>query len=774
VIDAPTQGEIGETLVHDAPPEIPLPQNVYSEENFSPTDFSINPVTGTIIASGFVASYKFAIRRSTDGGSTWSSVTLPDSPVLYTQSSVGIFANNQWVLLNLSRVGGSNILRSIDDGVTWSVQLINNRAFSDLVYGNGRFIAIAKDTGGGDIFAYWSLDGITWNEVNLGLTTLGQIAPCRMAHDGANTIVALGYRVIMPNNDVPVIAVSTNNGDSWTDISSSLIASAGYSVPLRPFSIWRANGKWYVYCWKTTNAEIWATTDLATWTKVQTNYKSIYDSYPFNPGSGPKFDVTELYGIPVMYSQVTPSTTRGFGSVGDTSSTYLSADFPFLHTQVVRAERIIKYNGLEYHFSGGQGPATTGFIKKIPILQTSIFKNCVNIKLNTDRTAALAENVNVSNVTSEQATLDSFLSLPGCSIIRSKAVSTARGVVHYGGKLITRRCLVKATTLAMQVNGTAASTGDIELSQNTIIGGVQLNNTGGSDKEFIQDNIIEGDFIAATPVTVRSNIRGAVVNASGLSKISSINPLFVNTTDYELSRVALGQSIDSQLVKRSSVYSYTYNAQTFPDDFGAYRVFIALLQISYKRAFLLPKFSANALNEDVENSAALLKSINGIPDVSNRPEARIELLSWTSKSVDDQVREFISFLERERNTQVELYIDGDETLLDDIIVNGAHSSGSFEINIQPKDVVVGTVFKLFGKLRYVVQRYPRSGQATKLVLDDVLSGGLSDGQHIQIAQTQGAGVFVFVPEQRRQNVRVFSRRRDTYTGMRYTFARKAL
>lgn len=772
-LDYRTQGQIGDTLTYDVPAEIQLPPTVYSENNFVATDFSINPATGTIIASGVVSATTFAIRRSTDGGATWSSVTLP---AIQNANSVGVCVNGVWVVLALRRVGaaGTNILRSIDDGATWAVQTINNRAFSDLIYSNGRFVAIAKKSGGAqDTFGIWSTDGVTWNEVNLALTTPAQIWMCRMTHDGAGNIMAVGYRLILPNNNVPIIAVSTNNGNSWTDISATLIGSVGYAIPLSPLSVWRANGKWYVYCLKNAGAEIWATSDLVSWSLVQTSYTYIEDAGAMNPVSGAKVDVAELYSLPVLFSRISPSTVRGFASIGDTSSTYLSADLAFLSSQVVTGQRIIKYNGLEYHFSGvREFPATTGVIRRIPVAQTSIWADCANVKMHASRLAAMATNVRAVNLTSEPTAGLAVLSLTGCSIIRSRAVSNADGLAHYGGKLVLRRCLVKSSTIAAQINGTALAANDIELSQSVLVGAVNLNNPSGTDKEYIEDNIIEGSFSAAALVTVRSNIRGSVTGTTAISKISSVNPVFVDTIDYFLSRVALGQAADSPLVKRSTAFSYTYNSQTYKDDFGPYRAFVALVTTLYKRSFLLPKFSGEALSEDVQNSAKLLRSINGVPDVSNRPSARMELISWEAKTIDENVREAVSYMERERNTGVELFYDFEPTMLDGVTVNGAHPAETFEINIQPKDIPVGTAIIVDGKTRYVVQRYPRSGDATKIVIDDVLQGGLSNGQVLDIELMQGGGSFVFVPQETRKNRRVFSRRRDAYKGMVFTFARK--
>jgi hypothetical protein len=770
-IDAPTQGEIGETLTYDGVPAIATPPPVYTENDFEASDFSINPETGTIIASGRISTTAFAIRRSTDGGMTWSSITLPP---IQEANSIGVCVNNVWIVLALRRAGGAgtNILRSVTDGVSWTAITINNNAFSDLIYVNSRFLAIARKTEGGNtsIVVHYSTDGNAWTEVNCNVVNASQVYPCRMAVQDT-TVVVVGYRLILPNNNEPVILRSNDGGLSWQDISLSLKNSPGYAVPLSPLTTWRAGGKWYIYCRNALSAEIWSSADLSSWSRVQTSFQYLEDNGIMNPISGARVDVTELFGWPVLRGKIAPSNEPRLTKVEHNTVTYLSYIIPYL----TFGQRIIKYAGDEYYFAGVRISGSLNAITRKRILPASIHANSTNIAMSSNADAIVNDSVQIANFTISQTDRTALHTFNNCTVLQTRAISvTTAAARHDGNELIIKRCILKSNNIAYQVNGAAAADNDLQIVQCAIIGGLQLNNSNSTDRERIVDNIIEGDFTAAALVTVKSNIRGAVVNASGTSKISTINPLFVDDVDYELSRVALGQNVDSPLIKLSASYFYSYNNTIYPDDLGPHRVFAALLQTAYKRAFLLPKFSGDALNEDVENVAALIKSINGVPDVSNQPRGRLEIVSWQSKAVDSSVREFISFMERQRNTQCELYYDFDETALDDIVVNGAHSSGTFELNIQPKDIPVGTVLTLFGQLRYVVQRYPRSGEATKLVLDDVLSGGLANGATIPIAQIQGAGTFVFVPEQRRTNRRIFSRRRDAYAGMKYTFVRKAL
>lgn len=768
LIDAPTQGEIGETLTLNAAPDytFAITDSQTTEDHYA----AIQTSSGALIVAGADpdvsagASARGLIKRSTDGGITWSVISHPWNSV---RALIYSIAEGGGVLIAVGIFLTTNkVLRSTDDGLTWSeVTVAAGVALSTqgVAFSGTNFVIFGSEAGGG--FAnrvFTSPDGSTWTSRTCAAPS-GH-AMNAIASNGAGSVMITGRA----SGTVGSMQFSTDHGVTWVNYPSVTGLGVGVNTGgAINYACAYASGKWWIFqdtiatsvYYSTSPTTLWAgMSDAVNMMAVNLTRPAVQIGYSIAAGG---FIVPETDSLGGNLMLVTDTSAVLFSSIGlGFYDNFVS--LPFTH------------NGGNFVLIAGRTSSYGGRTAILGMDSANIFSNVTNAKTHASIAAKFAPGISTSFLSSEPTAGKAVYSAYGCEFQGCKVVSADDSAMTHSGDIFkARRNLIKGT-IASIVNGTAAAQDDIAITQNTIIGGVTLNNAGGTDKELIQDNIIEGNFAAAAATTVQSNIRGAVVNASGLSKISSINPLFADEIDYELSRIALGQSIDSPLAKRSAVYSYLYDSVTYPDDFGPYRAFVALVQTSYKRAFLLPKFSGNALSEDIENAAALLRSINGVPDVSNRPEARLEILSWSSKSVDAQVREFISFIERERNMQCELYIDYDESVLDDIEVDGVHTSGTFEVNIQPKDVPVGAVLSLFGKLRYVVQRYPRSGEATKLILDDVLSGGLSDGQAIEIEQLQGAGTFVFVPEQRRQNVRVFSRRRDTYTGMKYTFARKAL
>jgi hypothetical protein len=97
---------------------------------------------------------------SNDNGSTWSSLTLPANAG--AQYDVIQYGNGTWVALD--RTNG-DVVYSTDGGSSWTLAngAVSATEWSDIAYGNNRFVALGGTTGNGRITAY-SFDGITWYE----------------------------------------------------------------------------------------------------------------------------------------------------------------------------------------------------------------------------------------------------------------------------------------------------------------------------------------------------------------------------------------------------------------------------------------------------------------------------------------------------------------------------------------------------------------------------------------------------------------------------------
>lgn len=107
---------------------------------------------------------------STNGGSTWSTGTLP----LYcNQISPIAFGNGKFVLTGASQVSSTNQIAYSTDGINWTTVTVgspensaSNRSISGVAFGNGRFVVgwnstvSTTDTRSPNTFV--SVDGINW------------------------------------------------------------------------------------------------------------------------------------------------------------------------------------------------------------------------------------------------------------------------------------------------------------------------------------------------------------------------------------------------------------------------------------------------------------------------------------------------------------------------------------------------------------------------------------------------------------------------------------
>lgn len=767
ILDFKTQGEVGHTLTYNATSIFIEPVDIYTESNLIMSDFSINNQTGTIIAAGYISPSTFAMRRSIDGGLTWSIVTLPGT----TQSAnaAGVCVNGVWVVAALSRGPTAAIYRSVNDGVTWSIATIANRVFSDLVHTGSRFILMSKQPGGGnDTFAYWSTDGITWNPFNLNFTTPAQVYMTRMANFG-DTIVAVGYRLILPNNNVPVIAVSTNGGTSWTNISNSLISSPGYTVPLSPASVWRNNDAWYIYA-----GNIWKSTDLVSWAIVQTNTVIVSDNGAMNPVSGARIDVSEVYGKPIVFGRITPSTDRGFISIDDSSATYESGHFAFLSIQAVVGQRILKYKNVEYHFSGVPlFPSSNGAIKRIPLLKANVFADAINLKSDTGVSIDLFEGIVVSQLTGVQPSGAAARAMLNCAFDRSWLESDAAALTAFGNKFRLKESVVASVADALIVNGRADIANEIDIDRSIIDGGYDLNNAGGTNLERCRDTIITGNFTAEAVTSMESgNVQGAVANVSLAPIVTAIDPLFIGS-QYKLQRELIPPSVfDSYMVAQSTFYT---NGMAIARDLGAWSGIEVNKETIYQRefAFLLPAKS-DAVASIKHNRVNLWVSETGVPDVVNTPDGAWEelLMTYGSLPTEEFGRlknhlEFLDWLETLTDMTVELRLDpnytpstsittGAAAAVDQpfIIVGSGTVKSGYRITIAGKTYSVGLVSGVYA------------------VLDRGLEDSVLNGATLEVASIIGYGTYQYIPQTDRRLTRWAHDRTDFMRGFILRFARK--
>ena len=133
---------------------------------------ALNTASGQDIAYGYtgvgvntfvvVSESDTDIAYSLDAGGTWTlqSAALPNTGFKAITYGKGLFV--------AVTGGGSTSAATSEDGITWTARTLPaSRDWVDVVWGNGRFIAIAADNATG---AY-SMDGITWTALTIGLAS---------------------------------------------------------------------------------------------------------------------------------------------------------------------------------------------------------------------------------------------------------------------------------------------------------------------------------------------------------------------------------------------------------------------------------------------------------------------------------------------------------------------------------------------------------------------------------------------------------------------------
>lgn len=140
--------------------------------------------------------------RSTDGGATWTAVSMPDA-LAYISVNYG---NNVWIV-----VGGGGAARSTNGGQSWvSVSLPQNISpttinYGNVAYGNGVWLAVSVTASG---YVVRSIDdGVSWSQHRLP-----QEAPYGSIAYGAGTWLAGGSSIGDP-------AGSIDGGITWGTIS---------------------------------------------------------------------------------------------------------------------------------------------------------------------------------------------------------------------------------------------------------------------------------------------------------------------------------------------------------------------------------------------------------------------------------------------------------------------------------------------------------------------------------------------------------------------------
>ena len=192
------------------------------------TDITGRPDNNTMLATLGGSGTTTDIARSSDGGQSWSNVTLPTSD-FWTCTAYG---NGTWVALaGTDSNRSNNYVYSTDDGSNWTAgTLPATSAWSHVTFAKVRFVAITNKTDSSVAETAVSYDGITWYQ--------GSMEPGEWSGIAWNSGTFL-----CPKSDTgassDVIAVS-RDGFHWT---SKLVDSA---FEKRGGVIATQNGVWVI------------------------------------------------------------------------------------------------------------------------------------------------------------------------------------------------------------------------------------------------------------------------------------------------------------------------------------------------------------------------------------------------------------------------------------------------------------------------------------------------------------------------------------------------
>ena len=189
-----------------------------------------NPV---IVVAGYNTNGSAAKRvyTSTDCGKTWTQCSIPTNS--WGVPSNICYGNGVFVFGTSAYNDGNNYYHhTSNDGLTWKSYHSDRKIFTNIVFGNGKFVAIAYDYYNGYSYIGTSTDGATWSWANKDLVTARN--GVHLFFDNANnkffawsqTYAEAGY-------------ISTD-GVTWTKTSSNG-NSSGFNV------VSMANGKFFQY-----------------------------------------------------------------------------------------------------------------------------------------------------------------------------------------------------------------------------------------------------------------------------------------------------------------------------------------------------------------------------------------------------------------------------------------------------------------------------------------------------------------------------------------------
>jgi hypothetical protein len=224
----------------------------------SATDVAFGQISSTIGRFVVIAEADRDVAYSDNGGVSWTLTTNALPTVGYNAMARG---KGFFVAI---RTGTTNSAYSAD-GVTWSEGSgLPNKTWSDITWGNGRFVALASDG-----TCSYSLDGITWSSA---VTIAGGITTNRIAYGQGVFVVTTTTTALYHSED----------GVVWTAVTS--LPNTGYTAVA--FGNPARTGKFVLIGSGTTTAGLDARIGARARGRASVSNEQIFEVRMTEPGSG--------------------------------------------------------------------------------------------------------------------------------------------------------------------------------------------------------------------------------------------------------------------------------------------------------------------------------------------------------------------------------------------------------------------------------------------------------------------------------------------------------
>lgn len=678
-----------------------------------------------------------------------SSLSLAATPSFGsdTINVVATDANGTWL------AGGTNgkIAYSTDNGNTWT-QSISTTFGSDGINGiaedgNGTWVAV----GDAGKIAYSTSGGVSWTAATTPSFASSIIND--VASDGTNW-VAVG--------DSGKIAYSTD-ADTWTQASSPGFSTDSVKGVDTDGTTWAACSG---------GSDIRTSTDRNTWSGATlTGFSGSEDFRDITTDQNDNWVVVYADGAAQEAGYSTDNAASWsvggtLGAMSDVQGVFTDRDERwFAHgdtAQLVLSIDIgVNWNTISNPFGGGVGAVKGGATDFVGNLvfgadQGEIAFGAESVIVSADELCGVTingsitwsgTNMKMRNITAN-ALSGSLLTTtldPDIDACRFTGSETLLTITSDDFDIVNSLFITASGQDALSMTSNPSGTADVQLNQNTIIGNIDVTNASASADGFqIRDNIIEGNltFSNATdkPTMESGNIRGSSSNVFSSAQVQSTNPLFINSTDYQLQREVLGFNFDSPLV-RASVF--TLRPDGVPRDLGAWNIDDSQIQSIFQRAHYLAKpMAPDAIRFTLITRENLQLGITSEPTVYNDPNRHLERITLQYGSLRREDHDFLRYAYAQRDRSVFVAIDPQQFIdVPDLTVNGNQSAGTPTVDIVTASVIEGSIITIGTKKYYVVYPYPTPANATGIVLDRPLEDDVSDTDTIAVDYPSGNGTY---------------------------------